>query len=235
MDENKNYLDYQKILGITPGYKFAQSISLEFSLHVMASLKQQDLRFDSVLEFGTTSNYDTVVSPFAGRNLIAFKEFFPNLKRIEGNDIFCPKEGIERDGIRYTYGDMYGKLSTPDKSFDLVLLSAMFMPLPEEDVVKSINEAKRIARKYVVVIDIHNEALSAKDTIFEAVPETLASDYNREKSGHRVMQLIYLCRFQRNFRSYFPEAKKVVIDRMPKKLWPGESYKLDPSILTFYL
>lgn len=230
-DKINTYLDYSKILN-TPKIK---ELSLEFSLMVMASLKQQNLNFDSVLEFGTTSNYNRSISPFAGRNLYAIKEFFPNVKRLEGNDIFCPKEGIERDGIKYTYGDMYGKLPTPDKSFDMVLLSAMFISLPEEDVKQSISEAIRIAKKYIVIVDIHNESLKNGDTVFDTVPETIESDYLRKKSGHRVAQLIYLCRFQRNFKSYFPTAKKFVVDKMPKYMWPGESYAIDPSIITVYL
>lgn len=232
MSRQPKPINYKKILGIGSQHKFLSEPSLEFSLVVMASLRRQHLTFESALELGATSDKDPEKSPFAGRNLYAFKEFFPSCKLIEGVDIFCPSDRFERDGIVYSKGDMFEKMRHADKSFDLVLLSAMLMDVGQKAAEKAIENAKRIARKYVVLVDIDT---NEKDDAYNITPNLVETDVFKKTSGHPITLMLDIVKWARNYRRYFPSAKKIVDDPMPKYIWPGENHQFEARILTFYL
>lgn len=86
-----------------------------------------------------------------------------------------------------------------DKSFDVVLSAAVLSMI--DDVSKIISEMKRVAKKYIVLVE------------FQGVPK----DYSTgARSSIRVMR-----DYPKEFNLYFE-----MID-IPKNLWPGEGWEGD--------
>ena len=181
---------------------------------LVAIIKNQtDLKFKSLFEPGSAGHLPHSVSPDGAKNCFALMEAFPGIIA-DGNDIDVREGFVNTNGVKIYAGDMYKKLTNiKDKSYDMVLISKSLFCANDEQAQGLIDNAKRIAKKYIVILDFHDETIKSQEV---------------EKG-----------RWKRNYKLYFPDNKIVVVKSgVPIEWWPGknyEQYNLESSVLFVYL
>lgn len=111
--------------------------------------------FDSVLEVGAQW----------GENLMAIKDRFPDVK-LTGIDIDekTTKEAKEITGLDLRVGDIFTS-GFKDGEFDVVFVEAVLCMLTPEEIIPAINELLRIAKKYIVLVELEiSEGIGSLET-----------------------------------------------------------------------
>jgi ubiquinone/menaquinone biosynthesis C-methylase UbiE len=156
----------------------------------------KDIEWESILEVGASRGYV----------LKEVKKEFPD-KIIKGVDNEYSFGGVSYDGViamgqelglDITFGDGRN-LEFEDKSFDIVFCQAVLVMSLIEDFKKIISEMIRVAKKRVVIIDLHSEEKS-KDGEY----------YSEQMKDHRLIA---------NYRFLEDEGYNVIIKKFPDGLW----------------
>lgn len=151
-----------------------------------------------------------------GRLLRKIAEKYPKLK-LTGCDlsqedlaIAKQKSEIDKVNITFEYCDITGAMPFTDKSFDVVIATATIMMLNPHQALNAMNNMKRLARKKILMAELHNNELLQNEIAYSGVPEN---------------------RYARNYAKYFNEVGTA----RPIIGWPGESYGFPGSVLEFIL
>lgn len=111
--------------------------------------KLEGLQFDSVLEFGSQW----------GEVLVVIKDKFPEVK-VVGIDIDKEVTNSARNitNLDLRIGDILNN-GFHNKEFDVVVADALFCMMRPEDVEQGFKEMVRIARKYIVLVELKGSAI----------------------------------------------------------------------------
>ena len=106
----------------------------------------KEIEFDSVLEIGCG----------CGENLAAIERTFKD-KKIMGVDVNLERLDIARKNtnVELYWADI-NDLEIADKSFDVVFTNALFCMLRPEEIEHGIKEMVRIAKKYLILIELNS-------------------------------------------------------------------------------
>ena len=171
-----------------------ESSSKEYRKQLLDALKGE--KFDSILELGC--GY--------GCNLFAINNLYPDVK-CYGIDTdstrikTANKRIIDEDvkNVIAVYGDATN-IDIPDNSYDIVFTYALLIYLNDDLVEKIIGNMMRIARKKIILIELHSEKSNNND--------------GTQRYSRNYSELLYKL-----------GVKDVMVRLIPKDIWAGICYK----------
>jgi len=144
----------------------------------------KDIKWNSILEVGCGT----------GAVLSEIKKEFPT-KTIKGIDCEANWEDdrykghvqyAKSVGLNVEYGNGMN-IDFNDKSFDIVFCQAVLVMNKKEDFKQIIKEMIRVAKKEVIMIEMHNECRLKDGEYYDGVPNRLVANYRfLEDDGYEV-------------------------------------------------
>lgn len=112
--------------------------------------------------------------------------------------------------IDYQYVDMGGVFPYPDKSFDIVIATAVLMMVPERTALNAINNMKRVAKKKIIIAELHGDHMGDCEIAFGTTDSRYARDYTK----------------------YFLNKELKIKEVIG---WPGDAYHKNGSVISINL
>lgn len=112
---------------------------------------------------------------------------------------------------QFDYCDIAGAVPYTDKSFDTVISTATLMMMPERDALNAFNNMKRLAKKQIILAELHIPNFGEKETNYNGVFGRYGRDYRKFLFGLNITNI------------------------EPIVGWPGSTYVIDGSVINIIL